>query len=194
MRRTLRDKGGLVRLALSAVVAVALAAMLVSDVWISSARHWWSSHSAVTSVTSSLLVVAVGAVIVDALIARRRQHDRATSVAVQATIVYEQVQRAYVAIMDPVPDLAAGLDEVRALSAMLLSASTVLFEDPAARPFLEGVQRLTGLMFRVATEAPAESGVGREELTSEMAQVKNDSAVLLKRLSTPYQAPFTEEP
>lgn len=193
MRRLPSDKRSrLLRLATSATVSLALAAILVSDIFVRPARQWWGSHAAVTSVTSSLVVVAVSAVIVDAFIARRRQHERAVSVAVQATIVYEQAQRTYATIMSPVHESAAALDEVRALSGMLLSASTVLFDDPPARAFLERVQRLTGLMFRFADDR--QSGLRPEELTSEMAQVKACSAVLLKRLSARYQASVSEGP
>ncbi len=180
------------RLVAAVLAVTALVAMLVTDLWIASARAWWSRYSAATSVISGLLVVAVSGLIVEALIARRRRLDRARSVAVQAIIVYAQAERAYAVVGSADGSNALALDEVRALSGMLLSASSVLFEDPVARPFLEQVQALTGSMFRAAAAGPdtIASPHLREQLAAEMTLVKTSSAALLRQLPEEYRAPF----
>lgn len=51
------------------------------------------------SILASLLAVGVTALIFDEVIARQRRRERATSVAVQAMILYAQARRAFGAIL-----------------------------------------------------------------------------------------------
>ncbi|MCU1493788.1 MAG: hypothetical protein JWO62_1552, partial [Acidimicrobiaceae bacterium] len=50
-------------------VALALLALVACDLWIQSVRVWWDQHSLTGSVVSSLLVLAVTALIVDEVVA-----------------------------------------------------------------------------------------------------------------------------
>ena len=58
-------------------MAVLLLALVASDLWIERARVWWDRHSLTSSVVSNLLVLAVTALIVDEVIARRQRQERA---------------------------------------------------------------------------------------------------------------------
>lgn len=68
--------------------AMALLALVACDLWIRGVQVWWDRHSLIGSVVASLLVLAVTALIVDEVVARRQRRERAGSVAVQASIVY----------------------------------------------------------------------------------------------------------
>jgi hypothetical protein len=63
------------------VAAVVLLVVVGSDLWIDRARVWWDRHSITGSVVSNLLVLAVTALIVDEVVARRQRQERAVSVA-----------------------------------------------------------------------------------------------------------------
>jgi hypothetical protein len=66
----------------AAGVALALLALVATDLWVKSARVWWDGHSLTGSVVSSLLVLAVTGLIVDEVVARRQRKERSVSVAV----------------------------------------------------------------------------------------------------------------
>jgi hypothetical protein len=169
--------------------------MVATDVAVGSTRSWWNGHSAVTSLTASLLVVGASGLIFDELTAQRRRKERALSVGVQAVIVYAQVRRAYDTVRTWTRSSSgARLDEVRALAAMLLSASPALFDDPAARCFLEQVQRLTGLMFRLGS-VNDERGIcaGYNELAGEITVLERFFAPLIARLPPAFRAPLTSD-
>jgi hypothetical protein len=100
-------------------VAVALLALVASDLWIEGARVWWDRHSLTTSVVSSLLVLAFTGLIVDEVIARRQRQERAASVAVQSLIVYGQTRRAHDALVrkgEPAMSSGTAADELRTLA------------------------------------------------------------------------------
>lgn len=193
MRRTPR------RLA-AAGIAAALIALVICDLSVQGFRVWFDNHSLTASIVSNLLVLGVTALIVDEVVARRQRSDRATSVAVQAVIVYDQAQRTYSALSaaldatdEPENDAP---DELRALANMLLTSSPSLFDDPEARVFLEDVQRLTGVMFR----ASSSSLIGhagkpsREAITAAMDRLHASATPLIQRLSAGYRAAIDEQP
>jgi hypothetical protein len=67
---------------------------------------------------------------------------------------------------------------------MLLSASPSLFDDPAARVFLEQVERLSVTMLR-ATRTPAGQAIGtedRQRLDTEMKRLTQTAQPLLIRI------------
>ena len=76
----------------AAALLAALLALVAGDVWIASFRAWWYHHSLTGSIVSSLLVLGVAGLIVDEIVARRQLRERATSVAVQAMILYGQAR------------------------------------------------------------------------------------------------------
>ncbi|HEY7947693.1 MAG TPA: hypothetical protein VID75_08455 [Acidimicrobiales bacterium] len=110
-------------------------------------RSWWDGHALTGSVVSSLLVLAVTALIIDEVVADRQRRDRVVTVAVQGLIVYGQLRRTYGAVTGTEkqpPGVPA--EELRTLTNMLLTASPSLFDDPAARRFLEEAERLTAAL------------------------------------------------
>jgi len=180
VKRSLRQLAG-------PFVAVALLALVASDLWIEGARVWWDRHSLTTSVVSSLLVLAFTGLIVDEVIARRQRQERAASVAVQSLIVYGQTRRAHDALVrkgEPAMSSGTAADEVRTLASMLLTASPNLFDDPLARSLLEEVERLSASMIRLVPVARAAglSGDDRQRLASEMSRLKELVDPLLARI------------
>ena len=141
------------------------------------------------SVVSSLLVLAVTALIVDEVVARRQRRERAVSVAVQGLIVYGQARRAYDTIMngDTNDTRSSGVaDELRTLASMLLTASPSLFDDAEARQFLEQVERFSVSMFRTLSTSPGEAiDTGSlAHLASELPRLQATVEPLALRLST----------
>jgi len=171
---------------LAAVVAVmALVALVAGDLWVGTLRSWWDRHSLTASVITNLLVLAVTALIIDEVVARRQRRQRAVSVAVQALIVYGQARRAYVALTTTVDDNAGtATEEMRALASMVLTASSSLFDDPVARAFLAQTERMAGVMFRTssATSAAGPGTKERDRLASEMSRLKAAVTPLLGRI------------
>lgn len=202
----------LIRRVAAVAVALALLALVACDVWVPTIRSWWDGHSLTGSVVSNLLVLAVTALIVDEVVARRQRRERAVSVAVQGLIVYGQARRAADAIAaqaeaaqaDPADpaDAAradpaqahpaddrdgsadAAADELRTLATMLLTASPSLFDDSEARRFLDQVERFSVSMFRTV-QASSEGPVSagdRARLTAEMSDLRATVEPLLARI------------
>lgn len=169
------------------MVAIALVALLAGDLWIADVRVWWDRHSLTGSIVSNLLALAVTALIVDEVVARRQRRQRSVSVAVQGLIVYGQARRAHEAVKSAGRgDLrsSGAPDELRTLAGMVLTASPSLFDDPAARRFLEQVERFSVSMLHTVT---ASSGGGRstdgdDRLASEMEELKVTVEPLLARI------------
>jgi hypothetical protein len=144
---------GRARRVTAGAVAACLVALVIGDISFTGFQTWFDRHSFTSSIISSLLVLAVTGFIVDEIVARRQRKDRATSVTVQALIVYGQCRRAWQAVKSSASGHngaqggdGSALEEWRSLANMLLSASPALFEDPEARRFLEEVERFSGLL------------------------------------------------
>jgi hypothetical protein len=180
----------LARRVTAAAVAASLVVLVVCDLTIGSFQAWWDRHSLTANIVSSLLVLAVTALIVDEIVARRQRKERAMSVAVQALIVYGQARRTWNAVKSsPAEGMGRGdgtgsvLEEWRALANMLLTASPALFEDPEARRFLEEVERFSGLIlsrFRRSDGTLADED--RQHLEAEFSKVEHAVGPLLARL------------
>ncbi len=174
----------------AAAVVVTLVALVVCDLSIAGFQAWWDRHALTTDVACSLLVVAVTALIFDEVVARRQRRDRATSVAIQGLIVFEQGRRTYeAAVAGGAQELgsSAAPEELRTLASMLLTASPSLFDDPVARRFLSEVERFTGLVFR-ALSVPGPGGLPSEDagdrLAAAMLALRGTAQPLLDRLPT----------
>jgi hypothetical protein len=180
----------LARRVTAATVADYLVVLVVCDLSIGSFRAWWDRHSLTGSIVSSLLVLAVTALIVDEIVARRQRKERAITVAVQALIVYGQGRRTWNAVKSSAADgkgtgngAGSALEEWRALANMLLTASPALFEDPEARRFLEEVERFSGLIlsrFRRSDGTLADDD--RQHLEAEFSKVEQAVGPLMARL------------
>jgi hypothetical protein len=176
-----------IRRVAAAGVAVTLIALVVCDQRIASFQAWWDRHSFTGSVMANLLVVAVTALIVDEVVARRQQRKRGVSVAVLGLIVYGQARRAFGAVNasgEGGSDTLDASEELRTLASMVLTASSALFDDPVARRFLEQVERFAGSMIRVVAQRHEDpvSADAREHLEAGMAQVKTTIEPLMARL------------
>jgi hypothetical protein len=180
----------LARRVTAATVAASLVVLVVCDLSIGSFRAWWDRHSLTGSIVSSLLVLAVTALIFDEIVARRQRKERAITVAVQALIVYGQGRRTWNAVKSSAADgkgtgngAGSALEEWRALANMLLTASPALFEDPEARRFLEEVERFSGLIlsrFRRSDGTLADDD--RQHLEAEFSKVEQAVGPLMARL------------
>jgi hypothetical protein len=177
---------GLARRITAVAVAASLIVLVVCDLTIGSFRAWWDRHSLTASVVSSLLVLAVTALIFDEIVARRQRKERALSVAVQALIVYGQGQRTWNAVKSSGADgngAGSVLEEWRALGSMLLTASPALFEDPEARRFLEEMERFSGLVVvRLRRSDGTLADGDRQRLEAEFSKIEQTVAPLMARL------------
>jgi hypothetical protein len=82
------------------------------------------------------------------------------------------------------------------LASMLLSASTSLFDDPAARVFLTEVERFTGSVFRSVTSAGRDDqslGDG-DPLAQSISDLRATAEPLLDRLPTEVRTALQERP
>ncbi len=180
----------LARRVTAVAVAASLVALVVCDLSIGSFQAWWDRRSLTASIVSSLLVLAVTALIVDEVVARRQRKERAMSVAVQALIVYGQGRRTWNAVKSSAADgkgkangAGSPLDEWRALASMLLTASPALFEDPEARRFLEEVERFSGLILSRLHRSDGTLADGdRKHLEAEFTKVEQAVVPLMARL------------
>jgi hypothetical protein len=165
-----------IRRRLAAVFAGSSVVLLVGlDVSVPPVRSWFDHHAFTASVAANLLVLAVAALIVEEVVARRQRRDHALSVAVQSLIVYRQARRAYDAFgageadgVD-VPDVT---DELRTLAGMLLAASPNLYNDRGSRAFLDQAERSLVIMSRVV--GASDGGLdarGRRRIDREMSQL-----------------------
>ena len=174
----------------AALVAMALLALIACDQFVPGFPAWWDRHSLTGSIVASLLVLAVTALIVDDVVARRQRRERAVSVAVQGLIVYGQARRAY----DSMTSTSAR-EELGTLASMLLTASSSLFDDPEARLLLEQLQRFAGLMYRavVAPSKGAPSTVNGQQLASAMSGLQAAVQPLLGRISAEDRASLEDD-
>ena len=174
------------------VTASALLALAASDLWSGGVRRWSNSHSFMTDVISSLLVLGITVLILDEVAARRQRQDRSVSVSVQGLIVYGQALRAYNTVVSGPWARPAGAgaassstniseadslrdmrEEIRGLGNVILVASPSLFDDPEARLFLEEVQRLAGIMYAAMAHATAAGGTGLESAVASLSACKS---------------------
>jgi hypothetical protein len=183
----------------AAGIAVALLVLIVCDLNVEGFRVWFDNHSLTASIVSNLLVLGVAALIVDEVVARRQRNDRASSVAVQAAIVYDQARRTYSSLLAALNEVGEpnndAPDELRALANMLLTSSPSLFDDPQARLFLEDVQRLTGVMVRASsTSSIGHAGKpSRQAITTAMDRLHDSAQPLIQRLSATYRTAIDEQ-
>jgi hypothetical protein len=178
--------GTLHRLVAAATALAALVALVACDASVATLRSWFDAHALTASVVANLLTVAVTLLVVDQIVARRRQKERAVSVAVQSLILYAQARRAHRAVVAAQRDGSwPGVEEeLRSLAALLLAASAALFDDPAARAFLEQLQRSSASMVRVVRRASAGNAARDDDAQLEgvIADMQHAIIPLLRRI------------
>jgi hypothetical protein len=139
---------GAVTLTTIAVTPV-LITLIVLDVADGGVRRWFDTHAFTSDVVTSILVLLITVLIVDRVLAARRQRDRALVIGAQAAIISRQARRTLDLVRESLtnPDRReTATDEMRTYMAMLLVSAPVLMEASTARAFLETAQRLAALM------------------------------------------------
>jgi len=159
----------LIAAAVMAVVVTLIALDLVDHV----VSGWFDRHSFATDAVSTLLGLAVAALVVDRISARRNLRDRAQVMAAQGAMIAAQARRATQAVtsaLDGSGDRDSAADELRTFMMMMLTAAPALMDAPQTREFLETSQHL-------AAELARALGVTRSgERPDDVDQRLNDAA------------------
>ncbi len=124
-----------------AVVLALIALELVDD----AVNTWSDRHSFATDAVSTLLGLAVAALVVDRISARRRLRDQAQVMAAQGAMIAAQALRATGAVtsaLDGSGEREAAADELRTFMMMMLTGAPVLMDAPDTRQFVETSQHL----------------------------------------------------
>ena len=128
----------------AAVMGVVLALIALDSV--DHAFNTWSDrHSFATDTVSTLLGLAVAALVVDRISARRRRRGQAQVMAAQGAMIAAQALRATQAVtsaLDGSGDRDAAADELRTFMMMMLTGAPVLMDAPETRGFVETSQHL----------------------------------------------------
>jgi predicted Co/Zn/Cd cation transporter (cation efflux family) len=123
----------------AAVMAVVLT-LIAFDLVDHSFNTWFDRHSFSTDAVSTLLGLAVAALVVDRISDRRRLRDRAQVMAAQGAMIAAQALRATQAVtsaLDGSGDREAAGDELRTFMTMMLTGAPVLMDALQTREFLE---------------------------------------------------------
>jgi hypothetical protein len=126
-------------------------ALIALDIVDNSFNTWFDHHSFTTDAVSTLLGLAVAALVVDRISARRRLRDRAQVMAAQGAMVAAQGLRAtqtVTSVLDGYGDREAAGDELRTYLTMMLTGAPMLMEAPQTRAFLETSQHLAAELAR----------------------------------------------
>lgn len=171
----------------AALVALAATiAVLVTDLTDSGVDEWWNRHSLAGSLVANVLVLGVTVLVIDQVTAHRRIRERKRVAAVQALIVFSQVMRTEKVLTAPPghPDGEDPVGEVRALASMVLTAAPALFDDPAARDFMDQVERFSAMLVRLGLTRPghAVTDADRAKLSDAKDVVRAAVQPLLSRL------------
>jgi hypothetical protein len=130
-----------------AVVLALIALDIVDD----SFNRWFDHHSFTTDAVSTLLGLAVAALVVDRISARRQLKDREQVMAAQGAMIAAQGLRAHQTvskILDGNGDRDAAENQLRTYMSMMLNGAPVLMDAPQTREFLETSQRLAAELAR----------------------------------------------
>jgi hypothetical protein len=111
---------------IAAVVMVVVLALMALDILDDSFNTWFDQHSFTTDAASTLLGLAVAALVVDRITDRRRLRDRAQVMAAQGTMIAAQGLRTNQAVaraLDGNGDREAAEDELRTYLTMMLNGA-----------------------------------------------------------------------
>jgi hypothetical protein len=147
-------------------------------------RRWFAAHAFTTNAITSVLVLLVTVLIVDRVLAARRQRERRVVTAAQAAILSRQARRTLELVTAALDDPArrgSAADELRTYMAMLLVSAPVLIEAPASRVFLEAAQRLAGLLSDTLEHASGRAQA-EKRLQAAAHTMRTASAPLLQAL------------
>ena len=158
---------------IAAAVMGLVLGLIALDVVDHASSTWFDRHSFATDAVSTLLGLAVAALVVDRISARRRLRDQAQVMAAQGAMIAAQALRATQAVtsaLDGSGERDAAADELRTFMMMMLTGAPVLMDAPDTRDFLETSQHL-------AAELARALGVTRSgERPDDIDQRLNDAA------------------
>ena len=164
-------------------------ALVVSELTDAGQRRWWAARPLTTDTVAGLLVLLITVLVVNQLLIRRQNKQRAHAVAAQAAIMAAQAARsaqAVSALLDGSGDRDAASDGFRTYMLMLLTGAPVLINDPIARHFLEQAQYLGGQMARILAaiaKSPKGAAVPGDGLQDAVRQLQSAAAPLLQLLT-----------
>jgi hypothetical protein len=170
--------------AAAAVMAVVLA-LIALDLADNSFNNWFDRHAFSTDAVSTLLGLAVAALVVDRISDRRRLRDRAQVMAAQGAMVAAQALRAtqtMTAALNGTGDRDAAADELRTFMTMMLNGAPVLMDAMQTRAFLEASQRLAAELARAL--AVTRSGDHPDDLDARLTNAADQVRTTLQPLLT----------
>jgi hypothetical protein len=179
---------------IAAAVMTVVLALIALDLVDDSFNTWFDHHSFTTDAVSTLLGLAVAALVVDRISDRRRLKDRAQVMAAQGAIIAAQALRTNQAVtsaLDGSGDREAAGDELRTFMTMMLTGAPVLMDAPQTRDFLESSQHLAAELARALAvmtrsgDSPDDVG---QRLNNAAAQVRMMVAPLLQMLNLDQQS------
>jgi hypothetical protein len=173
-------------------MAVVLA-LIVLDLLDGAFNAWSDRHSFATDAVSTLLGLAVAALVVDRISARRRLRDQAQVMAAQGAMIAAQALRATRAVtsaLDDGSDRDAAADELRTFIMMMLTGAPVLMEAPDTRGFLQTSQHLAAELARAlgVTRSGERPDDIDERLNDAAGQVRAAIQPLLQTLDVDQQS------
>jgi hypothetical protein len=178
---------------MAAAVTIVVLALIVLDVIDHSFNTWFGRHSLLTNLVSTLLGLAVAALVIDQISARRRLRDRAQVMAAQGAMIAAQALRATQAVTSALDgsgerDAAAG--ELRAFMTMMLTGAPALMDAPQTRQFLETSQHLGAELARAlgVTRSGERPDDIDQRLNDAAAEVRATVQPLLERLDLDQQS------
>jgi hypothetical protein len=173
-------------------MAVVLA-LIALDLVDNDFNAWSNSHSFATDAVSTLLGLAVAALVIDRISARRRLHDQAQVMAAQGAMIAAQALRATEAVtsaLDGSGERDAAGDELRTFMMMMLTGAPVLMDEPHTREFLETSQHLAAELARAlgVTGSGAHPDDIDQRLNDAATQVRAAAQPLLQTLDLDQQS------
>jgi hypothetical protein len=179
---------------IAAAVMTVVLALIALDLVDDSFNTWFDQHSFTTDAVSTLLGLAVAALVVDRISDRRRLKDRAQVMAAQGAIIAAQALRTNQAVtsaLDGSGDREAAGDELRTFMTMMLTGAPVLMDAPQTREFLETSQHLAAELARALTVMTRSGGPPDDvdqRLNDAAGQVRATVAPLLQMLNLDQQS------
>jgi hypothetical protein len=174
-------------------VTAAVLALIALDLVDHEFNSWSDAHSFATDAVSTLLGLAVAALVLDRIATRRRLRDQAQVMAAQGAMIAAQALRATYAVTSSLDggrgrDEAA--DELRTFMMMMLTSAPVLIDAPHTREFLQTSQHLGAELARAlgVTRSGDRPGDVDQRLNDAAGQVRAAIQPLLKTLDTEQQA------
>jgi hypothetical protein len=179
---------------IAAAVMTVVLALIALDLVDDSFNTWFDHHSFTTDAVSTLLGLAVAALVVDRISDRRRLKDRAQVMAAQGAIIAAQALRTNQAVtsaLDGNGDRETAGDELRTFMTMMLTGAPVLMDAPQTRAFLETSQHLAAELARalaVTTGSGDRPDDIDQRLNDAAGQVRTTVAPLLQMLNLDQQS------